>query len=76
MSHTGGPVQWVKYLLLYGSKKEKKKKLGILFTFWWLIWRERNNRIFEDKHRSVPQLIKLIQDSLKVDLPVLCPSIS
>jgi hypothetical protein len=26
MSHAGGPVQWVNYLLLHGSKKRKEKE--------------------------------------------------
>jgi hypothetical protein len=40
--------------------KEKKRKLGVLFTFLWLIWKERNNRIFENKKRYVASLSQLI----------------
>jgi hypothetical protein len=46
LSGAGGPKQWVQSLLDAGTKKEKKRKLGVLFTFWWLTWKERNNRIF------------------------------
>jgi hypothetical protein len=37
MIATGGPIQWVKQLLSAGTKKGKARKLGILFTFWWMI---------------------------------------
>jgi hypothetical protein len=74
MSAVGGPIQWVKQLFFGGTKKEKKRKLGILFTFWWMIWKERNSRIFEDKQRSVSQLIRLIQEEIVFNHSVLCPS--
>jgi hypothetical protein len=28
------------------GQKERKTKLGILFTFWWQMWIERNRIIF------------------------------
>jgi hypothetical protein len=37
------------FLLKSSSEKVKKMKLGILLTFWWLIWKEKNKRIFEKK---------------------------
>jgi hypothetical protein len=46
------------------TSKEKRRKLGILFTFWWLIWKERNKRVFEQKEASVLQLCNLIQESI------------
>jgi hypothetical protein len=49
LSTRGGPLEWARYLLLTGNKKERKNKLGILFFFWWQVWKERNRRIFEDK---------------------------
>jgi hypothetical protein len=45
----GGPFEWVKQIRRSGSKEEKRKKMGILTTFWWMIWKERNNRIFQSK---------------------------
>jgi hypothetical protein len=49
MAQADGPCQWVRRLLQGGSTKEKKRRLGILFTFWWAIWKERNRRVFESK---------------------------
>jgi hypothetical protein len=43
----GNPVGWVRQITRTGSRKERKQKLGILITFWWMIWKERNKRIFE-----------------------------
>jgi hypothetical protein len=44
MSLRGDPTSWMKYLLRTGSKKEQRKMVGILFIFWWNIWKERNNQ--------------------------------
>jgi hypothetical protein len=33
MGALGGPLEWMNFLLRSGSKKEKRKKVGILFTF-------------------------------------------
>jgi hypothetical protein len=53
------PVQWVSFL--------QRKKLGILFCFWWQIWKERNRRIFEGKECSVNRVDAIIQEELSVN---------
>jgi hypothetical protein len=47
-------------------KKEEERKLGVLFTFWWLIWNKRNNRIFDHKEKSALQLAHLIQEEIQL----------
>jgi hypothetical protein len=42
----GGPKQWMQHVISSGSKKEKQRKTRVLFTYWWMIWKERNKRIF------------------------------
>jgi hypothetical protein len=37
-------------------------QLPAIFSFWWLIWKEHNRRIFEDKHISAYQLASLAQE--------------
>jgi hypothetical protein len=59
-----GPIDWTIFLLASGNKKERSRKLGILFAFWWQGWKERNCRIFEDKHQSPLQVPALLQDHL------------
>jgi hypothetical protein len=54
LRNEGGPLQWVQYLLWSGTTEQKKQKLGILFTFWWQVWKERNKWIFLIK--KSPQL--------------------
>jgi hypothetical protein len=71
MAAAGGPVQWVKCLLKLGSKKEKKRKLGILFICWWMLWKERNRRIFEDKELAAGRLAGLMQEEITLQLSVL-----
>jgi hypothetical protein len=66
MAQEGGPLQWVRNLLVSGSSKEKKRKLGILFTCWWQIQKERNRRIFEEKELSVPRVAAQIHDHLQL----------
>jgi hypothetical protein len=46
MTSRGNPVEWVRFLSSQGDKQHKRKQLGILSTFWWNIWKERNRRIF------------------------------
>jgi hypothetical protein len=45
----------------------------VLFTFWWMLWKERNNRIFENKENSAPQLAQLIIDEIILKLSVYLP---
>jgi hypothetical protein len=46
MPPEGGPVEWVKSMLKSGTKREKRRKFGIVFNFWWQIWKEHNRIIF------------------------------
>jgi hypothetical protein len=64
MSSQGGPLEWVNFLLFTGSKKMKRMKIGILFNFWWQLWKERNRCIFEDKHQSPLQVLSLLKDQI------------
>jgi hypothetical protein len=48
-----GLANWVRSLIFAGSKREKRRKLGFLFTFWWNLWKEQNRRIFQAKELSV-----------------------
>jgi hypothetical protein len=48
----------------FGSRKDKRKNLGILFTFWCMVWKERNRGIFEDKHLSGLQVAHLIKEDI------------
>jgi hypothetical protein len=60
----GGPVDWVRSLLISGTAKEKRKRLGVLFSFWWQVWKESNRRIFEGKEKSVPQVANLLKEHI------------
>jgi hypothetical protein len=56
----GGLIQLYMLQLKAKPKKEKQRRLVVLFNFWWMIRKERNNRIFESKEKSTPQLAQLI----------------
>jgi hypothetical protein len=70
--------EWLK-VLLYGlrllipleQKKDKRRKLGILYDFWWAIWKERNRRIFDNIDRSPNQLTSLLKDDIILHLSVM-----
>jgi hypothetical protein len=66
MIQSGGPKNWVNELLHSGSSKTKKINLGALFSFWWMIWREQNRRIFQHKELSPLQLSTHILDEIKL----------
>jgi hypothetical protein len=61
-----GPLQWVHQLQTVGSKADKKRNLGILCAFWWMVWKERNRRIFEAKEISAHALAMLIREAVDV----------
>jgi hypothetical protein len=46
--------------------KKSTKKSGILFSFWWQIWKERNRRMFDQKEASVLQVSSLIHEAIQL----------
>jgi hypothetical protein len=70
MSATGGPVYWVRKIISEGSKREKKRKLGILCTFWWMILKVSRIVESEDKHSSAIQVAGLAKEEIKLHLLV------
>jgi hypothetical protein len=55
---------WVNHFANEGNKQVRKIKLGILVSFWWHLWKERNRRIFDSKEQYVPQLADAIQGEI------------
>jgi hypothetical protein len=49
---------------VFDSKIVKRMKLGILFTFWWHIWKETNRRFFDNKEQSIPRLAAVLQEKV------------
>jgi hypothetical protein len=47
-----------------GSKLEQQVNVGVVFFFWWFVWKECNQRIFEHRENSAPQVANLIKDAL------------
>jgi hypothetical protein len=64
----GGPIAWVKAMLQSRSKRAKRRRLGILFSFCWQIWEERNRRVFEDTHLSFQAVFNLSDEMIKLQL--------
>jgi hypothetical protein len=62
---SGGALNWVKCLLQSGSKKEKRRKMGVMFTVWWMILKERNNKVFEENKMAISRLVGLIKEEIK-----------
>jgi hypothetical protein len=64
MVASGGPDQWLIFFQRMGSKELRRKNSGILITFWWFIWKERNKRIFEQSESSFCQVADRIVDAV------------
>jgi hypothetical protein len=63
-STDGSPLDWMRQILKSGSKRVKRKNLSILATFWWMILKERNKRIFEAKGSSFQAIAMQILESV------------
>jgi hypothetical protein len=61
-----GPVNWFKALLSSAATNKKRKRAGIIIIILWLIWKERNKSVFEQKSASAIQLSRLIQDTISL----------
>jgi hypothetical protein len=44
----------------------EEEKLGVLFMYWWFLWKERNRRIFDQESRSSLQTARLIIDDVQL----------
>jgi hypothetical protein len=70
MAAAGGLDAWVQVLSKIGSKKDRKTNIGVLCIFWWILWKERNNRIFESSVKSAQRLAGIILEEAKLQLMV------
>jgi hypothetical protein len=66
LNHSKGLLGWIQQIASSGSRRQKRRNLGIFFTFWWMVWKERNMRIFEQEQPSHQALARLIQDSISL----------
>jgi hypothetical protein len=60
----GGPVDWVLFFVGSSNVSDRRKKLGVLFFFWWYVWKEINNRIFNNAE-SVPRAASVFQEEIE-----------
>lgn len=60
------PTEGVNYLLASGSQTEKRRKMGVLFSFWWELWKERNRRIFDNNDRSPAAVATVTLEAIKM----------
>jgi hypothetical protein len=66
MQQSAGPANWFQKLLGSGVAKEKRRRIGIFITVWWMLWKERNKRIFYHKEASTLQLATSIQEAISL----------
>jgi hypothetical protein len=61
----GGVSDWIE---LAGSKQQQQHDAGIILSFRWQLWKERNRRIFQQKEASFLQVSELIKSDI-AELP-------
>jgi hypothetical protein len=71
MRHIDGPVNRVQFCLRQGTSIDKRWRLGSLLTFWWVIWKERNRRIFDNIESLAPDLSRAIRDEVSLHRSVM-----
>jgi hypothetical protein len=64
VSNLGSLYDWWKRLRNRCCKESKKIFDGLLISFWWNIWLERNNIIFQRLQRSAIQVTQLVKDQI------------
>jgi hypothetical protein len=64
--HKGDIANWLNLIGRAGTRKQQKEYAGFVFFFWWFIWKERNQIIFEQKECSFVQVAGKILDALQV----------
>jgi hypothetical protein len=64
VSNLGSLYDWWKRLRNRCCKESKKIFDGLIISFWWNIWLERNNRIFQRLQRSAIQVTQLVKDQI------------
>jgi hypothetical protein len=65
-SSTSLPSDWVTNITSTSSVEDKRRNLGILATFWWMVWKERNKRIFKDRESSASVVASLTTDLVRL----------
>jgi hypothetical protein len=65
ISSPGSLYDWWKRLRSCCCKESKKIFDGLLICFWWNIWLERNNRIFQGQQRSTVEVAQLVKDQVE-----------
>jgi hypothetical protein len=70
MAAAGGPNHWIQVLSNLGSKQARKKNVGVLCIFWWIIWKERNKSNFGNSKKSAQHLTVMILEEVKMQLMV------
>jgi hypothetical protein len=52
----GNVMDWIASIAVSCSRKEQCLNGGIVLSFWWHIWKERNRRVFDQKESSSLQV--------------------
>jgi hypothetical protein len=55
---------WLQVVMRAGSKKQQRIFAGIIFFFWWNIWKERNRRIFKGNEASFLQVAEQTNEAI------------
>lgn len=48
-----------------GSKRRRSTFDGLMISFWWNIWKERNKRIFNNETKTFEQVAYLIKEEFQ-----------
>jgi hypothetical protein len=55
---------WIAASTRISSKRQQRINAGIVFFYWWLPWKERNQRTFEHEEHSFIQVVQLIKEEI------------
>jgi hypothetical protein len=60
----GKVADWLLAIGRLRPTHQQRQIAGVILCFWWHVWKERNNRIFEDKECSFLQIVEQTKNAI------------
>jgi hypothetical protein len=59
-------LEWLASTVAAATVRDRKRSASTIFLVLWVLWKERNRRIFDNKDRPVAVVVAEVDDELAV----------